>query len=187
MSADKYRELQRHPAYPDVRTAVAAYIHRTIPNAMTTHPTSWNVSCLPSTRKTKWRRRLLTLNCAWLETLYVEESLPDGAIAVTINTDIPSGSSDENLPIDYERFSIELGTYRRERVWNWKIPLDALLDPDTDLDSAARGRTFEDLAAQLNEMLLRHKSCYAKNHCAHLAADLLAEANRHTMEPGDAT
>lgn len=185
----RFEELGRHDAYPAIRAVVAAYIIETISDPANTHPHLWNVSALPSTSKSKGMRRLLTLNCGGLETLYVTEyQQADGiAIELTINVDVPAGWTDDRLHREGEGVWTVRPDYRSARVWAWNLDLAALVDGDIDFVSLTGEYDFERLAAQLNEGLMRRgRSPYARYHNAALAADLLAEVEQILAEEKEA-
>ncbi|MFJ4657987.1 hypothetical protein ACIP5Y_42530 [Nocardia sp. NPDC088792] len=184
----RFAELSGHDAYPAIRAVVAAYIIETIADPTNTHPHLWNVSALPSTSKSKGMRRLLTLNCSGLETLYVTEYRQAGGIAVeiTINVDVPAGWTDERLHRESEGVWTVRPDYRSIRVWAWNLDLAALVDGDIDFESLTGEHDFEQLAAQLNEGLMRRgKSPYARYHSAALAHDLLAEVKQILAEENE--
>lgn len=180
----RFWELSDHIAYPEIRSIVADYINSTIPDPVNTQKYLWNVTALPSTGKTKDRRRLLTLNCGNLETLYITEITHDDdtiELDLAINTDIPAGRSDEQLQVSNDSVIAGVGGYKSERVWSWSIDLGALLEEDIDVDLGIDDDTFDDLAYSLNVRLLNRKgSSYARFHNQDLANDLLAEAYRQS-------
>lgn len=185
----RFAELSNHDAYPAIRTVVASYIMDSIADPANTQPDLWNVSALPSTSKTKDQRRLLTLNCSALETLYVTEYRQGGdiAIEVTINVDVPSGWSDERLNREAAGVWTHRPAYRSARVWALNLDLAALLDDEIDFESLTDGHDVNRLAARLAEGLMhRGKSPYARNHSAALAADLLAEVEQIRADADEA-
>ncbi|MFB8007285.1 hypothetical protein [Nocardia sp. NPDC056000] len=183
----RFAELSSHPVYPEIRGVVASYIHASIANPAATQPEQWNVSALPTTEKAKGRRRLLTLNCGGLETLYVTELQQEGGIAVeiTINIDAPDGWSDERLALEAAGVWTRCPDYRTARVWSWNLDLAALLEDDIDFDALLQDQDFDYLAAQLTGTLMRRQSPYTRYHCAALANDLLAEVEEIRREEAD--
>jgi hypothetical protein len=156
----RFWELSDHVAYPEIRSIVADYIKSTIPDPVNTQKYLWNVTALLSTAKTKDRRRLLTLNCGNLETLYITEITHDDdsiELDLAINTDIPDGWSDDRLTVSNDSVIAGVGPYKSERVWAWSIDLGALLEEDVDVDLGIDDDTFDDLAYSLNVRLLNRK------------------------------
>ncbi len=178
----RFWELSDHIAYPEIRSVVADYINSTIPDPANTQKYLWNVTALPTTAKATGRRRLLTINCGGLETLFITEITHEGdeiELDLTINTDVPEGKSDSDLEISNDSVIAGRGSYKSERVWSWSIDLGALWEEDVEVDLGIDDDTFDDLAYALNVRLLAHKSSpYARYHNQHLANDLLAEAYR---------
>ncbi|MBU3063750.1 GIY-YIG nuclease family protein [Nocardia sp. NEAU-G5] len=183
----RYWELHRHNDYPALRAAIALYINETVPDPVNTQRYLWNISALPT--RSKYGRRLMTLRCGNLETLFVSESkLDDGSLYTTIrmNVDVPQGMTDEDLSIDSDLFHALPGTYRNQRVWSWVFGLYDLIEEDINVDSVTGGHDFFDLAYSLNiRMMRRGVSRYAKNHNPDLADDVLAEAYRQQMDFGE--
>lgn len=181
-STRRFWELSDHIAYPEIRSVVADYINSTIPDPANTQKYLWNVTALPTTAKASGRRRLLTINCGGLETLFITEITHEDdeiELDLTINTDVPEGKSDSDLEISNESVIAGRGSYKSERVWSWSIDLGALWEEDVEVDLGIDDDTFDDLAYSLNVRLLAHKgSPYARYHNQHLANDLLAEAYR---------
>ncbi|MGV9414412.1 hypothetical protein ACWDOP_31300 [Nocardia sp. NPDC003693] len=184
----RFAELERHDAYPAIRSLVAAYIGDTIINPATTQPEFWNVTALPATARAKDQRRLLTLNVGGLETLYVTEFREAAGIAIelTVNLDVPAGWTDEQLHLESEGVWTSRPDYRSARVWSWRIDLATLLDDDVDFQTLLAGNDFEDLAASLNAGLMsRGQSPYARNNNPALVRDLLMELDAiRTAEAG---
>ncbi|MQY18408.1 GIY-YIG nuclease family protein [Nocardia macrotermitis] len=180
----RYWELHRHNDYPALRAAIALYINETIPDPANTQRYLWNISALPT--RSRGGRRLMTLRCGALETLFVSESeLDDGSLYTTIrmNVDIPKGMSDEDLTIESDLFHALPGTYRNQRVWSWVFGLYDLIEEDINVDSVTGGYDFFDLAYGLNiRMMRRGISRYARNHNQDLANDVLTEAYRQQMD-----
>ncbi|WP_216894756.1 GIY-YIG nuclease family protein [Nocardia alni] len=182
----RYWELHRHNDYPALRAAIALYINETIPDPVNTQRYLWNISALPT--RSKYGRRLMTLRCGALETLFVSENkLDDGTWYTTIrmNVDIPQGMTDADLSIDHDLFHALPGTYRNQRVWSWVFGLYDLIEEDINVDSVTGGHDFFDLAYGLNiRMMRRGVSRYAKTHNQDLANDVLAEAYKQQMDFG---
>jgi hypothetical protein len=183
----RYWELHRHNDYPALRAAIALYINETIPDPVNTQRYLWNISALPT--RSKYGRRLMTLHCGSLETLFVSENkLDDGSWYTTIrmNVDIPQDISDDDLTIDSDLFHALPGNYRNQRVWSWVFGLYDLIEEDINVDSVTGGHDFFDLAYSLNvRMMRRGVSRYAQNHNQDLANDVLAEAYKQQMDFGE--
>ncbi|WP_245819660.1 hypothetical protein [Rhodococcoides yunnanense] len=180
----KFWELSDHLAYQEIRSIVADYINSTIPDPVNTQKYLWNVVALPATDGAEDRRRLLTLYCGDLETLYITEITHDDdtiELDLAINTAIPAQRSDAELEVSNDSVIAGVGGYENERVWSWSIDLGALLEEDVDVELSIDDDTFDDLAYALNVRLLsRDGSSHARHHNQDLANDLLAEAYRQS-------
>lgn len=186
-SRARFWELSDHIAYQDIRSIVADYINASISDPANTARYLWNVTALPSTAKAEGRRRLLTLNCGSLETLFVTEYTNDDddsiELVMTVNTDIPAGYSDTQLEFANDVVTAARGEYKSHDVWSWQIDIGALLSGDAEVDFGVADDVFDDLAYSLNTRLMNQKgSPYARYHNNDLANDIVAEAYRQLLD-----
>jgi hypothetical protein len=169
----RFWDLSQHGDYPAIRSLVARYLDETVPDPANTQRYLWNVTALPSTAKSRTSRRLLTLNCGKLETLFVVErqlSETEYALHIAVNVAIPSGATDEDLTIDEDDAWAQRGGYKSQPVWTWRLTPEQFA---AKLDSA----TFMELAYELNVRLMRSgASPYQQYHNVELASDLLNSA-----------
>lgn len=193
----KLAGLLTHPDFHSIRSILGWYIALTIPDPVATAGQLWTVTCLPSTNKTDTSRRLLTLSCGNLETLYVFEHSVFGAgpeerfVSVRINTAILEGircfDSPDRFPDSgavrrrnsslRPRWDVTRVSYRNEQVTCFSFDLSALEEivnavitfPDLD--------DLVDAAYELNVRLMRRGSTmYSRFHHQRLAELLIAEA-----------
>lgn len=182
-----YWTLSEHIAYTDIRSIVADYLNTTVADPVGTRRHGWTVAALPSTDASPHQRRLLTLACGGLETLFVTEFTNDEddsiELEMTVNTDIADGYSGDRLEISTEVVTATRGSYASHDVWTWKIDLGALLTDDAEVDFGIDDDLFDDLAYALNSRLMSESNgpeLAADNE--DLAADLLAEAYRQLRD-----
>lgn len=185
-----YWALTEHIAYTDIRSIVADYVNTTVSDPVGTRRHGWSIAALPSTDASVGQRRLMTLTCGDLETLYVTEFTNDEddsiEIEMTVNTDIADGYSGEQLDISTDVVTASRGTYDSHDVWTWKIDLGALLTDDAEVDFGIDDDLFDDLAYALNSRLMSESSGPdLAADSEDLAGDLLAEAYRQLRDAED--
>ncbi|MGB6050307.1 MAG: hypothetical protein WBG14_05510 [Rhodococcus sp. (in: high G+C Gram-positive bacteria)] len=182
----RFWTLTEHIAYPDVRNIVADYINSTISDPANTQRHRWTVEALTPS-ESDHERRLLTVTCGNLETLFVTEysSEADDTIELemTVNTAIPGGYTAQQLDISTDVVSATRGSYSSHEVWTWRIDLGALLTDDAEVDFGIDDELFDDLAYTLNSQLMSGDAQPETTaHSEDLASDLLAEAYRQLVD-----
>ena len=186
----RFWELSDHLAYPDIRSIVADYINTTISDPANTHRHGWTVTALPVAESAANQRRLLTLACGAVETLYVTEFTSDEddsiELEMTVNTAIHDGYSDAQLDVATELVTAARGTHPSHDVWTWRIDIGALLTDEVAIDFEIEDDVFDDLAYALNSKAMSEGSPETTDHSDDLAYDLLAEAYRQLQDAGDA-
>lgn len=202
----KLVSLLSHPEYQTIRSIVGWYIALTIPDPVATAGQQWTVSCLPLTSKTKTSKRLLTLSCGNLETLYVIEnqrSTPSGSmIDVRINTKVlknldrfqdpgrfeKTHPSDPDLRRVFSRWDAVHVEYSKEHVTAFSFESSSLAGIIYSEIEFPELDTLVDAAYELNVRLMRRGSTmYSRFHHQRLAELLLAEAAiwETMLESGD--
>ena len=133
----RFWTLTEHIAYPDVRNIVADYINSTISDPANTQRHRWTVEALTPS-ESDHERRLLTVTCGNLETLFVTEYSNEAddtiELEMTVNTAIPGGYTAQQLDISTDVVSATRGSYSSHEVWTWRIDLGALLTDDAEVD-----------------------------------------------------
>lgn len=83
----RHWQLTRRDDYGELLDVLATYVQETVPDPVATAQHLWNITALPETGRRRGRRRLFTLNCGGLETLFcVEwEHEGEGGIDVLLN------------------------------------------------------------------------------------------------------
>lgn len=177
--------LSEHIAYTDIRSIVADYINTTISDPANTERHRWAVEALPPTDAPPNERRLLTLTCGTLETLFVTEFTNDEddsiELEMTVNTALPQSHSGSQLDIATDVVTAAKGIYPSHDVWSWRIDLGALLTDDSEVDFGIDDDLFDDLAYSLNSALMADTPDVS-GHSGDLAGDLLAEAYRQLRD-----
>ncbi|MDJ0395092.1 hypothetical protein QMK17_17345 [Rhodococcus sp. G-MC3] len=177
--------LSEHIAYTDIRSIVADYINTTISDPANTQRHHWAVEALPSTDAPPNERRLLTLTCGALETLFVTEFTNDEddsiELEMTVNTALSEDYSGSQLDIATDVVTAAKGIYASHDVWSWRIDLGALLTDDSEVDFGIGDDLFDDLAYSLNSTLMAERPDVA-DHSEDLASDLVAEAYRQLRD-----
>lgn len=174
----RFWSLSRHPHYPQIREHLARYVHETIPDPLNTAGLLWSLTALPSTSRAAGRRRLLTVNCGSVETLFLTEytdTQGDQEMVWSINLwpDVP----DKTLRTLHQQWPGDL-TYESSQHYKSVGPL-------TSVDCRGQSAVGEvltqaavlDAAYRLNVMLMRRaKTIYTKHHNEAFCADVLREA-----------
>lgn len=159
--------------YAAIRSLLARYIHECIPDpVMTTHG-MWTLTALPTTGRTSTWRRLLTLNCGRMETLFLGEEIgANGRRALVASLNLAADREAEvraALPRGLlNQVDLEERTYRSSRAFGISgtglSPLERLLEVPEVLDAAYR----------LNVTQMRQGSrLFAKYHNAPFALDVM--------------
>ncbi|PPF57193.1 hypothetical protein C5C55_07635 [Rathayibacter sp. AY1C2] len=177
----RFWELVRREDYLDLSAALGRYIGETVPDPFGTQQILWTVSALPSTRRTKKRRRLLTLSCGVLETVFVQEDLETGEIVIAVNVDAPTFAERlgqqgvSELP---PAFGIEYSTsYKSAEVSAWEFESWEQFWEALDFEP------FVEAAYKLNTTLMRRGgSPIRRHHNPFFASDLLFSAVRFDAE-----
>ncbi|TDX77568.1 hypothetical protein EDF35_3084 [Rathayibacter sp. PhB151] len=81
----RFWELARRSDYDEMSTVLARYVAETIADPFGTQFALWTVSALPATKRTKTRRRLLTLSCGILETVFAQ--VEREVLLIVVNVD----------------------------------------------------------------------------------------------------
>ena len=160
---------------------IGIYVHETIPDPTNTVPYLWNVTALPSTARTGGQRRLATLNCGNLETLYITDYPDENYARIWFNIARPTGRTDDELTVHSPGVWTHPFTYKSQQVWTWEV--DYITYIEEDLQPPIPFDDFNDLAYQLNVRLMRRgTSRFARHHNPHFAADILDAAHSLTLE-----
>ncbi|ROQ04255.1 hypothetical protein EDF54_2457 [Rathayibacter sp. PhB93] len=81
----RFWELARRSDYDEMSAVLARYVCETIADPFGTQFALWTISALPSTKRTKTRRRLLTLSCGILETVFAQ--VEREVLLIVVNVD----------------------------------------------------------------------------------------------------
>lgn len=174
-SAEKFAQLARTAEYPLLRDLVGWFLYEAIPDPTNTVRHLWTVSCLPSTRKSRNFRQLLTLNAGNLEVFVVyQEKVGDQWVnELFINTDMIDDVSPLQSP--GELWRVENGSYRLSDVTQWAFPvvnLDLILGGGIEFPHL---NLLLESAYKLNVRLMRQgATLFRRFHSDELATDLLA-------------
>ena len=179
----KLVELLRHPKFLEVRALVGWYIANTMPDPAAAAGQLWTVTCMPSTNRTRFEHRLLTLSCGNLETLFIVasrsedyENDPTVFVTVVMNTallDDPTRFQGAGFPWGFRG----VVAYRGERVSSFQFSLDTFLAIiDGDLEFPHLDEMLEAAYALNTRLLRRGSTMYSRFHNEKLADLLLAEA-----------
>ncbi|WP_129588018.1 GIY-YIG nuclease family protein [Rathayibacter oskolensis] len=170
----RFWELSRRADYDELARALGRYIGETVSDPFGTQRVLWTVSALPSTNRTKKARRLLTLSCGVLETVYVQEDRTNGELMICVNIDAPTfdalvSEADQDLPsIFAEGYDAD---YKSAAVAQY------VFESWADLLLALDFSPFLDAAYKLNTTLMRRGgSPLRRSHNLFFANDLLHRA-----------
>lgn len=83
----KFEQLAALDHYPELLADLSTYIHAVIPWPSTTGGLYWGVSAMPSTARTKARRRYFTVNAHNVELLFMQHFSDDGTTESVLNVD----------------------------------------------------------------------------------------------------
>ncbi len=174
--------------YEQMAEAVAKYIDECIADPFGTQRYLWNVAALPKTGQTKSRRRLFTLNCGGMETLFALEHTDGHETQLQIHVNFDEDRTLQGLeqlglatqlPDDF--YDIAQTSYATPGV------IQATFDTWADLSRALDFGPFVEGAYKLNTMQMRRRSSpYQRHHNQGLADDLLRRAANGRTPSGDA-
>lgn len=185
-------ELGRHEYYSEVLEILAWYVSEAIPDPVRTAGQLWTLTCLPSTNQrvspvSKTRsRRLATLSCGNLESLFIEETTHGDSVEVellfnTTRLQNPWKYSDPNGLWSTGDFA----TYRIAKTTSWIFPIEnfaAILDGDLDFPHLD---FFVDSSYELNvQSMRRGGTMYSRFHNPAFTLDVLNEATYLMAENG---
>lgn len=174
----RFWSLSRHPHYPQIREHLARYVHETIPDPTRTAGLLWSLTALPSTSKATGRRRLLTLNCGSVETLFLTEyTNPQGDQDVVWSINLGPDAPARTLRVLHQRWPRHF-THESSQHYRSVGPLTSV---DCRGQSAVGGVLAQadllDAAYQLNLTLMRRaRTIYTKHHNEAFSADVIREA-----------
>jgi predicted GIY-YIG superfamily endonuclease len=164
--------------YEEMAEVVARYIDECIADPFGTQRYLWNVAAMPKTGQTKSRRRLFTLNCGGMETLFALE-YRDGdetQLQIHVNFDedrtllgLEQLGRAGQMPDDF--YDIAQTSYATPGV------IQATFDTWADFSRALDFDPFVEGSYKLNTMQMRRRSSpYQRHHNQGLADDLLRRA-----------
>ena len=160
---------------------IGIYVDETIPDPNNTVPYLWNVTALPTTAQARGHRRLATVNCGNLETLYITDYTDEKYARIWFNIARPAGRTDDELTVQSPGVWTEPFTYKSQQVWKWQV--DYITYIEEDVQPPIPFDEFNDLAYQLNVRLMRRgTSRFARHHNPHFAAEVLDFAHSLALE-----
>jgi hypothetical protein len=175
----RFWSLASRDDYDEMAAAVAKYIDECIPDPFGTQRHLWAIVALPRTGRAKQSRRLFTLSCGGLETLYVYE-IQEGhgaRLEIAINFDDARaaevrGPNATRSPIPrvfrtiYHVPDYTSATVHQCLVTRWK-----------DLERTLDYEPFVEAVYKLNTMQMRRRSSpFKRHHNMQFADDLLRRA-----------
>ncbi|WP_435079276.1 GIY-YIG nuclease family protein [Clavibacter michiganensis] len=175
----RFWTLAARDDYEEMAEAVARYIEECIPDPFGTQRLLWTIVALPETGRTKVARRLFTLSCGALETLYAYQ-VDDGdhaRLEIALNFDDARAAEVRGargrrtaLPSVFSNLhhapSYTSATVHQCVVTSWK-----------DLQRTLDFEPFVEAIYKLNTMQMRRRSSpFKRHHNMALADDLLRRA-----------
>ncbi|MCJ1711460.1 GIY-YIG nuclease family protein [Clavibacter michiganensis subsp. phaseoli] len=164
--------------YDEMAGAAAHYIDECIADPFGTQRYLWNIAALPKTGQTKSRRRLFTLNCGGMETLFALEYTDGDRTRLQIHVNFDEDRTLQGLeqlgmaaqmPDDF--YDIARTSYATPGV------IQATFESWADLSRALDYGPFVEGCYKLNTMQMRRRSSpYQRHHNQGLADDLLRRA-----------
>jgi hypothetical protein len=171
----RFWELARRDDYGDLSAVIGRYISETVADPFGTQQVLWTVSAMPSTKRTKKRRRLFTLSCGILESVFVQEDRETGEFVIVVNVDAPTfdalveGAALVELPSAFQFESS--ASYKSAEVSAWEF------DSWQQLWDALDFEPFVEAAYKLNTTMMRRGgSPLRRHHNSFFANDLLRSA-----------
>jgi predicted GIY-YIG superfamily endonuclease len=182
----RFWSLAARSDYEEMADAVAKYIDECIADPFGTQRYLWNIAGLPKTGQTKTRRRLFTLNCGGMETLFALEyrDSDETQLRIHVNFDeertvqgLEESNPGTQMPDTF--YDIAETSYATPGV------MQATFDTWADLSRALDFGPFIEGSYKLNTMQMRRRSSpYRRHHNQGLADDLLRRAaNGPAKEP----
>jgi len=171
----KWVKLAQHPEYANVLDALGWYVRQTVPDPVNTLGVLWNVSCLPSTGKSKNYRRLAVISCGNLETCVIAEETVEGEphIEVRINTEVEHGVQPDGDPT-WGLITIE---YPIATADGWIHPIENLISFAVGETEFRHLETMLDYAYNLNVRVMNHGgTMFRRFNNPYLARDVLSSA-----------
>lgn len=166
----------------DLAAVIGTYVELTIPDPQNTVPYLWNVTALPSTANARGHRRLATVNCGNLETLYITDYTDEKIARIWFNLARPADRTDDELTVEGDGVWAAPFTYNSQQVWKWEVDYVSYLEDEVEVPIPMDD--FNDLAYQLNVRLMRRgTSRFARHHNPHFAANVLDFAHLWATEP----
>jgi hypothetical protein len=166
----RFWELSQRADYEEMAETLSHFIAETLSDPFATQEVLWTLTALPSTKRTKRSRRLLTLSCSQLEVLYVGED-PNG-LAICVNVDAPTFDSRADtsaLPAVFDRGYD--APYRSAEVAQYVFTSWSAFDQSLEYGP------FLEAAYKLNTAMMRRGAAPTrKHHNVYFASDLLRRA-----------
>jgi len=165
----RFWELARRADYDEMSSVLARYVAETIADPFGTQFALWTVSALPATKRTKTRRRLLTLSCGILETVFAQ--VERDVLLIVVNVDAETfdrlAEAETGEPPEVFEDGYDAG-YKSAEVAQYVF--ESWRDLGTALDYAP----FVEAAYKLNTTMMRRGgSPLRRHHNTFFANDLL--------------
>jgi len=171
----RFWKLVSREDYPQMRGALGRYVYETIPDPVLTTHGMWTITALPSTGRTKSWKRLLTLSCGRVESLYLGEETDEKGRKLLVGViNVDPGFEDRIRHTSLARsrnVRFENGAYRAADVFQvWFAGLRGL-------DLALKSDPVLEAAYASNVRQMREGSrLFGKHHNVPFAADVLNAA-----------
>ncbi|MCJ1701440.1 GIY-YIG nuclease family protein [Rathayibacter festucae] len=172
----RFWELARRSDYDEMSAVLARYVCETIADPFGTQFALWTISALPSTKRTKTRRRLLTLSCGILETVFAQVEREVLLIVVNVDAEtldrLAEAESEEQPGVFEDGYD---AGYKSAEVAQYVF--ESWQDFSTALDYSP----FVEAAYKLNTTMMRRGgSPLRRHHNTFFANDLLRIAASRT-------
>jgi predicted GIY-YIG superfamily endonuclease len=184
----RFWSLSARADYEEMAGAVAKYVDECLPDPFGTQRILWNIAALPKTSQTRKRRRLFTLNCGGMETLFALEYREGDETEIQIHVNFDADRTLDGLetlglgsqmPDDF--YEVQETTYASAAV------MQTTFDSWQDFERALDFQPFIEGAYKLNTSQMRRRSSpYRRHHNQGFADDLLRRAAVRSgdVEPG---
>ncbi|MBP2458673.1 hypothetical protein ABID70_001233 [Clavibacter michiganensis] len=184
----RFWTLAARSDYEEMAEAVAKYVDECIADPFGTQRYLWNIAALPKTGQTKSRRRLFTLNCGGMETLFALEHRSGDETQLQIHVNFDEDRTVEGLEELGSATKMPDGFHDIART-SYATPgvIQAAFDAWADFSLALDFGPFVEGSYKLNTMQMRRRSSpYQRHHNQSLADDLLRRAASDYARHGDA-